>query len=148
MLFFRGFSCTSAKRLRPRFREHDGVVRVNVKRHCPRRRLVREGEPLDHAPEGLSSRPSPRAPCAAAFRARRSSSRARHVHVRFSSKVKPLSVLPPLSVHHALERITPIRYRDLLPCSWFPFSYNSIFAFGQRLVFDLVISLLVVWSKL
>ena len=33
-------------------------------------------------------------------------------------------------------------------CSWLPFSYNSIFAFGQRRVFDLVISLLVVWSKL
>ena len=30
------FSCTSAKRLRPHFREHDGVVGVNVKRHCPR----------------------------------------------------------------------------------------------------------------
>ena len=36
MLFFRDFSCTSAKRLRPHFREHDGVVGVNVKRHCPR----------------------------------------------------------------------------------------------------------------
>ena len=58
MLFFRdfscGFSCTSAKRLRPRSREHAGVVRVNVKRHRPRRRLDHELRNLGIKTVGLS----------------------------------------------------------------------------------------------
>ena len=49
-----GFSCTGAKRLRPRFRKHDGVVRVNAKCHCPRRRLDHELRNLGIKTVGLS----------------------------------------------------------------------------------------------
>ena len=58
------FSCTSAKRLRPRFQEHDGVVRVNVKRHCPRRRQTRQMLVAHPALPFIFRRSLPQALCA------------------------------------------------------------------------------------